>query len=92
MSDWLDSFCWGCGNDEATVGTDACLLCRRCRRALLAEPVVDVLGLAQHAYWESHALGCCWRCMRRSVDPDDEVGICCACRDEIMRSVEEGAA
>lgn len=92
VTDWLDSSCWGCGTDEARVGTDGLLLCRLCRQDLLAEPAVDALGLARHAYWESHALRCCWRCMTGAVDPDDEIGMCSSCREELARSVEEGAA
>jgi hypothetical protein len=68
------------------------LLCRRCRHDLLAAPAVDAVGLARHAYWESHALRCCWRCMTGAVDPDDEIGMCTSCREEVARSVEEGAA
>jgi hypothetical protein len=68
------------------------VLCRSCRKELLAEPVVDALTLARHAYWESHALRCCWRCMTRAVEPDDEVGMCSSCREEIEVAHEEGAA
>jgi hypothetical protein len=92
VTDWLDSSCWGCGTDEARVGTDGLLLCRLCRQDLLAEPVVDAAGLARHAYWESHALRCCWRCLTGAVDPDDEIGMCSSCREELTRSAEEGAA
>jgi hypothetical protein len=92
FADWLDSSCWGCGTDETQVGTDGVSLCRTCRRDLLAEPVVDALGLARHAYWEAHALRCCWRCMDGAVDPADEVGLCSGCRQEIAPSMEEGAA
>jgi hypothetical protein len=88
----MDSSCWGCGIDEARVGTDGVLLCRLCRHDLLAEPLVDALGLARHAYWESHALRCCWRCMTGAVDPDDEIGMCSSCREELAGPVEEGAA
>jgi hypothetical protein len=28
----------------------------------------------------------------RAVDPDDEIGMCRSCREQIGRSVEEGAA
>jgi hypothetical protein len=92
VTDWLDSSCWGCGTEEARVGTDGLLLCRLCRQDLLAEPAVDAVGLARHAYWESHALRCCWRCMVGAVDPDDEIGMCSSCREEVAGSVEEGAA
>jgi len=74
------------------AGTDGLVLCRPCREDLLGEPAVDALGLARHAYWESHALGSCWRCMTRAVDPHDEIGICSSCREELARSVGEGAA
>jgi hypothetical protein len=92
QDDWLDSSCWGCGTDGSTVGTDGLSLCRPCRRELLAEPVLDALGLARHAYWESHALRCCWRCMTGAVDPTDDVGLCSGCRQEIAPAMEEGAA
>lgn len=92
VTDWLDSCCWGCGAQEVTPEVDGRLLCRACRRELLSEAPVDPLGLARHAYWESHALRCCWRCMTRAVDPDDEVGMCPSCREQIGHSAEEGAA
>ena len=92
MTDWLDSCCWGCGTREVVRAADGRLLCRTCREELLAEPTVDVLGLARHAYWESHALRCCWRCMTRAVDPDDEVGMCVSCREALGLFMEEGAA
>ena len=90
--DWLDACCWGCGTHDVALEADDRLLCRACRDELVREPAVDVAGLARHAYWESHALRCCWRCMTRAVDPDDEVGMCGRCREEIGRAVEEGAA
>jgi hypothetical protein len=90
--DWLDSYCWACGTDRVSASTDGAVLCRRCRAQLLAEPVVDVPGLARHAYWETHALRCCWRCMTGAVDPDDEVGLCPSCREAIGSQIEEGAA
>jgi hypothetical protein len=92
VPDWLDSCCWSCGTQEVAPHADARLLCGACRRELLSEPVADPVGLARHAYWESHALGCCWRCLIRAVDPDDEIGMCSSCREQIVRSVEEGAA
>jgi len=91
-ADWLDSRCWRCGAHEHAPQADGRLLCRACRKELLSEPPVDPLGLARHAYWESHALRCCWRCMTRAVDPDDEVGMCASCREQIGRHVGEGAA
>jgi hypothetical protein len=91
-TDWLDSCCWSCGTSEVTPDADGRLLCETCRQELLSEPVADPLCLARHAYWESHALGCCWRCLIRAVDPDDEIGMCSSCREQIVRSVEEGAA
>jgi hypothetical protein len=91
-TDWLDSCCWRCGTADVAPEVGGRLLCAACRRELLAEPVLDALGLARHAYWESHALRCCWRCMTGAVDPDDEVGMCASCLEEIGRFVEEGAA
>lgn len=89
--DWLDACCWGCGTDDVALEPDDDrVLCRSCRDELAREPAIDVTGLAQHAYWQSHALGCCWRCMIRAVDPDDEVGMCAGCREEIAEAVEEG--
>lgn len=91
--DWLDACCWGCGTHDVTLeADDDRLLCRSCREELAKEPAVDVVDLARHAYWQSHALGCCWRCMTRAVDPDDEVGMCVVCREGIAEAVEEGAA
>jgi hypothetical protein len=91
--DWLDACCWGCGtHDVAQDADDDRLLCSSCREELAREPAIDVEDLARHAYWQSHALGCCWRCMTRAVEPDDEVGMCVGCREEIAKAVEEGAA
>jgi hypothetical protein len=91
--DWLDACCWRCGTHEIARGSDdGRLLCRPCREELTRDPPIDVAGLARHAYWESHALRCCWRCMTRAVDPDDEVGMCATCREEMGTAVEEGAA
>ena len=91
--DWLDACCWRCGvPDVALDADDDRSLCRSCREELAREPAIDVLVLARHAYWESHALRCCWRCMTRAVDPEDEVGMCGACREEIATAEKEGAA
>ena len=92
VPDWLNECCWACGTDHVAASTDSAVLCRSCRAELLAEPSVDVPGLARHAYWESHALRCCWRCMTGAVDPDDEVGLCPSCRETIDSHIEEGAA
>jgi hypothetical protein len=81
-TDWLDACCWGCGTEEVTLA-DGRSLCVSCREELLSEPSADVLLLARHAYWESHALRCCWRCMTGAVDPDDEIGLCRSCREHI---------
>ena len=83
VTDWLDTCCWGCGTEGVAHEAGGRLLCGSCRQELLSEAVADPLHLARHAYWESHALGCCWRCMTRAVDPDDEVGICSSCREQI---------
>ena len=91
--DWLDSCCWACGTRRlATAAADGVVLCRPCRRDLLAEPVVDALGVARLAYWESHALRCCWRCLTGAVDPEDDVGMCRSCREDLGAQVAEGAA
>ena len=92
VTDWLDSCCWSCGTPEVAPHPDDRLLCGACREELLSEPVADPVGLARRAYWESHALRCCWRCLIRAVDPDDEIGMCSSCREQIGRSVAEGAA
>jgi len=92
VTDWLDAYCWGCGTEDVPHRPDGRVLCGPCREDLLSEPVADPLHLAQHAYWESHALRCCWRCMTRAVDPADEVGMCPSCRDQIGHANEEGAA
>ncbi len=90
MTDWLDTSCWSCGGEEVTV-TNGRLLCAPCRKDLFAEPSTDVRGLARHAYWESHALRCCWRCMTGAVDPHDDVGLCRSCLEQIG-APEEGRA
>jgi len=91
-AEWLDSFCWACGSTQVASATGDSVLCVPCRRELLSEPSIDVVGLARHAYWESHALLCCWRCMTAAVDPGDEVGLCPSCREAIDAPIEEGAA
>jgi hypothetical protein len=82
-TDWLDSCCWACGSTQVAYATGDAVLCLPCREELLTEPVVDVVGLARHAYWESHALRCCWRCITRAVDQRDELGLCGSCREEL---------
>jgi len=89
LPDWLDSFCWRCGSQAVDPVADGRVLCGACRNDLDSESPTDPIGLARHAYWEAHALRCCWRCMVRAVDPEDELGICRACREQI---VGEGAA
>jgi hypothetical protein len=91
-TDWLDSCCWGCGTQEVDTAADGRLLCGACREEILSEPVADSIDLARHAYWGSHVLRCCWRCMTGAVDPDDEVGMCPSCRAEIRDGPAEGAA
>lgn len=90
-TDVLDSHCWRCGTDVSAVRADDVVLCRACRKVILAEPAVDAVTLARLAYWESHALRCCWRCMTRAVDPDDAVGMCQRCRERLVAAVGEGA-
>ena len=91
-TDWLDACCWSCGTVHAIRLMDGRLLCAPCREELSTEPPADPIHLARHAYWESHALGWCWRCMARPVDPDDDVGLCSSCRHQLDRQVSEGAA
>jgi hypothetical protein len=91
-SDWLDDCCWGCGAEHVAAATDGWRVCADCRSELLSEPQVDPLHVARLAYWESHALRCCWRCMTRWVDPDDEVGMCASCREQLADAVRGGAA
>jgi hypothetical protein len=67
---------------KQAFAADGRLLCGSCRKELLSEPSADALHLAQHAYRESHALLCCWRCMIGAVDSDDEVGLCRSCRGD----------
>jgi predicted amidophosphoribosyltransferase len=87
--DWLDACCWRCGTDEALLDTGGRLLCPLCRAELSEAPPDasdDPLRLGQSAYWESHAMERCWRCLTGSVDPEEEIGLCRACRADLSAS------
>jgi hypothetical protein len=90
VADWLDACCWSCGTEEVTERADGRVLCVPCREELLAEPSADAVHVARHAYWESHALRCCWRCMHGAVDPDDEIGLCLSCREDVGGRYKRG--
>jgi hypothetical protein len=83
VADWLDACCWSCGTEDELRETDGRMLCAPCREELGSEVSLDPLQLARHAYWERHALGCCWRCMTGAVDPTDAVGLCRSCREVV---------
>lgn len=86
-ADWLDAYCWGCGSDRAAPDPEGRLLCRSCRGELFGIPnsSADGMRVAQELYWDSHALERCWRCMERTVDPGDDLGLCGRCRDVLSR-------
>lgn len=91
-SDWLDICCWGCGADDFLQDSGGRLLCRTCVDRLLApeDDDTDALAVSFGAYWGSHPLERCWRCMREAVDPDHEVGLCPGCRRHLGRPVAGG--
>lgn len=89
---YLDDRCWRCGDKEAVnVATDTALLCKRCRRAVYGIPLVNdgpVFpfggGAMQHGiYWDGHALDRCFKCTSNHVDPDDKLGLCETCKQEM---------
>jgi hypothetical protein len=91
--DWLDASCWGCGTDQAYLDGDGRLLCPLCRVELSGAPPAasdDPLRVAQGAYWEAHATERCWRCLTGSVDPDDQIGLCRACRVDLSAKASGG--
>lgn len=88
VADWLDACCWSCGSEDVQLAGGP-LLCGPCRLELDSDPSPDPVHVARHAYWERHALGCCWRCMVGAVDPDDDVGLCRSCLGQ-MGVPEEG--
>jgi hypothetical protein len=80
--DWLDACCWRCGSPEPVLDSLGRLLCPPCRVELSDErpaPAEDPLRVARSAYWDTHALERCWRCLTEGVDPLDEVGLCGSC-------------
>ena len=87
--DWLDACCWRCGTDEALVDAGGRLLCPLCRAELSEappDPCDDPLRVGQGAYWEAHAMERCWRCLTGSVDHEEEIGLCRACRADLAAS------
>jgi hypothetical protein len=85
VSDWLDEVCWRCGRPDAITDAAGRVLCSSCHADLTDMPddSADSLSVARHAYWESHVLQCCWRCMAGAVASDDEVGLCSSCRTHL---------
>ncbi len=81
-AEWLDAFCWRCGSAEVVPSRDGRLLCGPCRHDLFDSTGSGEtpLGAVRRLYWEAHALERCWRCMDRSVDPNDDLGLCSTCR------------
>jgi hypothetical protein len=80
--DWLDVCCWRCGTAEAHQDSLGRMLCPTCRVEITDDgstPPDDPLAVARGAYWHSHTLELCWRCLTESVDPEEEVGLCPAC-------------
>lgn len=35
-------------------------------------------------HWESEAMGRCWHCTGAGVDPDDDLGLCPGCKEELV--------
>jgi hypothetical protein len=86
---WLDTNCWGCGIGQGLCFSDGRLLCPSCRLDLSEtppDPSADPLRVGRGAYWEAHAMEWCWRCLAESVDPEDDVGLCRACRADLSGS------
>ena len=83
--DWMDTCCWRCGADDVSPDPDGLLLCQPCRRQIFgtAIPTDGVFQVPHGIYWDGHALDRCWRCVEHHVDPDDELGLCASCREEI---------
>jgi hypothetical protein len=81
-TDWLDEFCWRCGSEEVRPSHDGRILCHACRGELFGppRPLENAVTVMHRLYWGSHPLERCWRCMTRSVDPKDELGLCSKCR------------
>ena len=84
--DWLDACCWRCGTGEGLRDAGGPLLCPQCQ-AELSETTPhssdDPRRVGLGAYWEAHAMERCWRCLTGSVDPEDEIGLCRACRTDL---------
>jgi hypothetical protein len=85
--DWLDSCCWRCGADDFLPDAGGGLLCRPCldQTSALEDDVTDPVAVSRGAYWTSHALERCWRCMAEAVDPQGDVGLCPDCRGHLER-------
>ena len=81
-TDWLDEFCWRCGSENVGPSDDGRMLCLACRAKLFDPPTSpeNAIRVIHRLYWEFHPLERCWRCLTRSVDPQDELGLCSSCR------------
>jgi hypothetical protein len=91
--DWLDACCWRCGSGEGLHDAGGRLLCPPCQAELSEAPTypsVDPLRVGLGAYWEAHAMERCWRCLTGSVDPEDDVGLCRACRADLSAANASG--
>jgi hypothetical protein len=89
--DWLDACCWRCGSPEPLQDSLGRLLCPPCRAELSDDqpaPPDDPLRVVRSAYWDTHVLERCWRCLTEGVDPRDEVGLCAACLATLVATDE----
>lgn len=87
--DWLDVSCWRCGSTEPSQDSLGRMLCSPCRTDLSEDrPTVtdDPLHAVRGAYWNTHVLERCWRCLVENVDPRDEVGLCPVCLTTLAAS------
>jgi hypothetical protein len=91
--DWLDACCWRCGTGEGLHDVVGRLLCTPCQGELSEappDPSDDPLRVGRGAYWEAHALEWCWRCLTGSVDAQDDIGLCRACRADLSAASASG--
>jgi hypothetical protein len=80
--DWLDACCWRCGSIRPRRDSVGRMLCPPCRAALSEDRTTDSgdpLRVVRDAYWNTHALELCWRCLTEGVDTHDDVGLCPSC-------------
>lgn len=84
-AEWLDQNCWRCGSEDILSSADGRLLCGPCRREALAPEQANGPATIVRLTWESHVLDRCWRCMERTVDPEDDLGLCVGCRKRLRR-------